>query len=72
MLHMLGMIAQPAEMLAAKDIADAEPGFEGYRDYEGAARYAGEFAYGGGRVFEMLEYFEAGDGVETSVGEGQG
>ena len=43
MLHMLGVIAQSAEMLAAQDVADAEPGFERYGDHKSLARYAGEF-----------------------------
>jgi hypothetical protein len=30
MLHMLGVIAQAAEVFAAQHIAEAEPGFEGY------------------------------------------
>jgi len=72
MLHMLGVIAQSSEMFAAQDIADSEPGFEGHRDYEGVTRYAGEFAHGVGGVVEMLEDFETGDGVETTVGKRQG
>ena len=71
MLHMLGVIAQSREVFAAQDVADAEIGFKGHGHDEGAAGHARQFADSGGGVVEMLEDFEAGDGVEAAVGEGQ-
>lgn len=71
MLHMLGVIAQSREVFAAQDVADAEIGLEGHGHDDGATGDARQFADSGGGVVEMLEDFQAGDGVEAAGGEGE-
>ena len=58
-------------MLSAQHVADAEIGFKGHGHDDGAAGHARQFADGGAGVVEMLQHFQAGDGVKAAGGEGQ-
>ena len=71
MLHMLRVIAQTGQMFSAEDVADAEIGFKRHGHDDGASRHARQFAHGGPGIVQMLQHFQAGDGVEAAGCKGQ-
>lgn len=69
MLHMLGVIAQRAEMLPAQHVADPEPRFVRNRKDDRLTRNTRQIAHSGPGIVKMLQHFETRDHVEAARGE---
>jgi hypothetical protein len=67
----LGVVAQPADVLAPAEVAEAEPRLPRHRDHAAVDRHPGQLGHrqvGGGQVLEDLD---AGDQVGDRVGQRQ-
>ena len=69
-LDVLGVVAEPAQVLAPPEVAEAEPRLPRHRHHEAAAGDAGQLRHRGLERREVLEQLDAGDEVAGAVGDG--